>query len=316
MDTPTGVALVPASLIGPSVDQLLRDIEQAQQPAATELPPQPAETTPAGANGVRPKQVPPALGRTAAPNADTPAPKANDLAGTKAASFPITTKLATQAVHSDAGKSVCGTVTVTKQLDKDISAYASFGVRVRDPSDDGRPSQLQLRFKSGVTYIVYEDARSEAKVGANGFTDVTLPLDGESPLRTEYGFAVQGDFKYSLTKDFSAQVKLGAQHSWTSPGGTSATTLSADGSVTYKPRGSDVSLGAGIVGELTLPGEGPPSSASSLYGSVLVPVSKGGTLGFRANLGLDGNGSSQANSEFTSRDGGLGFSVNFTQSLR
>jgi hypothetical protein len=218
-------------------------------------------------------------------------------------------------VRSDAGTTVRATATFTKTLGASTSAEFSIGGRYRDSDLPGKTSQLQPQLKFGVNQTLLKDKHWDIKVGANVFADFTQGLDGKSAVSAEYGLGAQASVKFSASKDVSLQVTGGATQSWTFPDGGSATKPFIDARVTGKLPGTGVSLYGGGTAEWTLPGEGRPSSASSLYVGASIAIDKATQIDLRVNHGLDGNGSSYASSSFSRDDGQWGAALTFTKSF-
>jgi hypothetical protein len=294
------------------VKDLLNDING--QPAVPGKPDAIAPEKPVSAGvSSQPPKVPPTMGQSAPRQAEaTPAVKpaastsAKDLANTKPASSPITVRLSTQAAVTDAGQTLGGKVTFSKDLGPRTTAELSFGVRDRMSNVRGKPNQLQPSIEGKLTQTLVKTDSFDLKAAVSAGAMGTQVLDGRSPSSVELTVGGQMSGNYKITKEFSLQATGGVNGSIVLPASTSAIKPFVDGRFTYKPKDSIVSVYAGGQAEWTFPNAGKSSSASALYVGGRVATSKDSELDVKLMYGLDGNKSSYASSNFTPGDNQFG----------
>jgi hypothetical protein len=291
----TGGDLGPTALDGPRVTDLLDPPQEGDNGGSAPTNPLP---TPAGSVGAPlPRQAPAILfGRTAP--AETPAPgkpvstSAKDLAGPKPASSPITLRSTTQVGASDAGQWVRETITVGRQFGSRTNGEISFGAQTRFSNLDGKAPQLRFNADAKLTQTLFSNKDFEFKGAVTAGALVTRTLDGKTPQTIEVSGGAQLSAKWNAAPGLSLQATGGVNASIVLPTGTSSVRPFVDGRVTYAIPKSSVELYAGGNAEWTFPNEGPPSSASSLYGGVKVGLGKNSNLDIRLVHSLDGNNSS------------------------
>jgi hypothetical protein len=289
----SGSDLGPTALDGPRVTDLL----DPPNDHGSGAPPNPLPT-PAGSLGAPlPRQAPAILfGRTAP--ADTPPPgqpvstSASDLASPKPASSPITVRSTTQVISSDAGQSIRETVTIGRQFGSRTSGEVSFGAQTRFSNIDGKAPQLRFNADAKLTQTLFSSKDFDLKAAVTAGALVTETLDGKTPRTTEFTGGVEASAKWNVAPGLSLLATGGVKASVVSPAGTSSIRPFVDGRVTYAIPNSSVEIYAGGNAEWTFPNEGPPSSASALYGGVSLGVGKNSKLDLRVVHSLDGNNSS------------------------